>query len=590
MNELVTVLEKEKNNFNFRKYEIEAEYYRNMAEKVYDFFHKDKNLQLDLKDSYQVLVEICQMPPMGFIENPTKYKCFLDNKSLLFVFMDSLIYLSDEDIQKLAKAKIYNFLRIFNSLNTEEANKQNFIQLFPLFHEIWSDFLSFFLTLNEKQRLIFCKYLVLNSEDIPAQAWTSEDSKNFYNKYEEYARLKERQLRQKRKEILNKQKAYESVIQKLKQIPSSHYIQLTESEIDSLSVNHLELVFQFILSNNQLLYHECAKQLDILNGQAENRLNEIFMAHQIPLLKEKENISKVLQQDEVEIQNRVLWVQNHYSKLEEKSLVELLICPQEIYNRFLSFGNLGYFTDSYMEKNLILLLNPNIQAILLKNVEILTRYSIYCKGLNEILFSPNIMENVSLAQHYHLDVANRNVFQSIMDPAFFDTYDIWIENGIEGYWFQNYSVIKDDIQNITKRILISFAMQLQPFDKEGNLQDFVLSAKNFSISDKELDQYLPHTNINFMQSENKMILDQSSRKNIEEGMDLFLPESSNPLCYCVGNLILSKPKVLRNLQALEDKSLLDAILYGSILSSSQCLEIINQMSILKSTKLARQKK
>jgi len=584
MNELIISLEKEKNELNFKKYEIEAAYSRNMADKVYNFFNHGVELNLDMKSSYQTLVEICQMPPMSFIEDPEKYECLLENKSLLFIIVGTMHRLSKEDIQKLNKIKIYNFPIIINSLNIEREFKKKLLEILPLFHEILKDLVTFYLSLNEEQEKIFVKYAALNCSAIPGKEWYSENASDIQKVYEENAKLKERKLRQKRKEILSKQKAYESVINKLEQIPTSNYIYLTENEIESLSANSLESVFKYIVKNNQEVYCHSTKQVDILNGKAENRLNEIFMTHHIPLLKEKENISRVLRQEESEIQDRLLWLKDHFKQLEEKALVELLICPREIYDRLILFSQ--YFTYEFMQQNFIRLLQPDIQTLILKNTEILAEYQINCKGLNEILLSKELQKNINLAQHYKLDISDKNVLLSITDKVFFDAYDIWIENGIEMYWSQNYPVIKDDIQNITKRILISLTMQLQPFDSQGNLQDFVLNAKKFYVSDNELDNYLPHTNLNFIEVENKMLLDQSSRKNIKEDIDLPLPQSENSLCYSLGNVLISKPKVLRNLQVLEDKSsILDAVLYGSLLSVNQCLEIVDQLS--NSSKLTR---
>ena len=181
---------------------------------------------------------------------------------------------------------------------------------------------------------------------------------------------------------------------------------------------------------------------------------------------------------------------------------------------------------------------------------------------------------------------NNNNFNYLNDSYNFDIFDILIENGIDIDLLDENVLSKDDIENFIKRIYICLSLNIPIYTKSGNINRSFLLGNNFYAQDDSLDDYILKSRYeneelnNYIKNNlrNKIHYDINI---IEEYKRLEMFKSKDELYYDIDGIIISRPKVMRNLTLFHNSnlinkdSILTSIIYNSYLSDEE-IELIKK--------------
>lgn len=227
---------------------------------------------------------------------------------------------------------------------------------------------------------------------------------------------------------------------------------------------------------------------------------------------------------------------------------------------------------------------------LINNYEILSTivpmFDFNSKFYNDnILFidTLNLKQTINVLKEYKFTEQESDYFTYILsNPALINIFDILLEKSLPLELIFLLGKTNNPLNTI-KRILIYQQINTPIIDKNGNLKKDIYDEKRFIISDQELDSYLNNIVNEILQLEIKgeTVANEENTLFIEELDRVYLNDKRT---YKIGETIISRPKVLKNLNYCINnkmdirKSFIPVLITGSIYDERDLFEIssINQ--------------
>ena len=255
-------------------------------------------------------------------------------------------------------------------------------------------------------------------------------------------------------------------------------------------------------------------------------------------------------------------------------LIEMLLNRKYINTKFIN-NNIDILVDNEELKkvcdNILLLADNGAYDIDHINYKVLRYENSYLKAILDLyhIYDISICDNVDLAKL--LDVKN------------FDIIDSLIEENIDKNVIEEI-LCRDDALNIVKRIHINNLIEADSLNDDGSLGNEVKSNK-FFVANSNLDKLSCNHVSEFQNSDIRELFSLSPRLDISEEiinsnfikyMDENYLDQGN---YNIGGNIISRVKVLRNLECLKntanlnEEALFDSIIYNSMLSVDELYTI-----------------
>lgn len=205
-----------------------------------------------------------------------------------------------------------------------------------------------------------------------------------------------------------------------------------------------------------------------------------------------------------------------------------------------------------------------------------------------IVNEPKVFEKTLSFLKMQLDITNcykisldgkNKSFEILKDYKLLDLVDNFIELGLNEYIENNLQVIVSDNYNLINRIILANKLGIEIFDDSNNIKNKILNKSKFYISDDRLKEITINYSINHINPKYELILKNNKRNFISnqarELLSILFCYEKNDLIYEFNNTIISKNRVLRNLEVilncdeLKDETsieiLFQAILYGSFI-------------------------
>lgn len=209
-----------------------------------------------------------------------------------------------------------------------------------------------------------------------------------------------------------------------------------------------------------------------------------------------------------------------------------------------------------------------------------------------LLMDHNALEKViSLINAYGLHYASSNDYSLFEKPKLIEIADSFIELGLENFIRMNPQYIRENSGIILKRLQMCKLFGIE-FESGAKLPSMITNPQfkiyDNLISDNDLDDYIPNAVPRFADA-NAFEAIERSQVTIEP--DKEIPElkayQKGDLTYKIGNTIISRLKVLRNLSIIDQSDLssglsreqriFNAMIHGSNLSDDELTNLSRQL-------------
>lgn len=209
-----------------------------------------------------------------------------------------------------------------------------------------------------------------------------------------------------------------------------------------------------------------------------------------------------------------------------------------------------------------------------------------------LLMDHNALEKViSLINAYGLHYASSNDYSLFENPKLIELADSFIELGLENFIRMNPQYIRENSSIILKRLQMCrlFGIELE----SGTKLPSMITNPQFKIHDNlicdnDLDEYIPNAVPRFADA-NAFEAIERSQVTIEPDKEILELKSyqKGNLTYKIGNIIISRLKVLRNLSIINQSDLssglsreqiiFNAMIHGSNLSDDELTNLSRQL-------------
>jgi len=222
--------------------------------------------------------------------------------------------------------------------------------------------------------------------------------------------------------------------------------------------------------------------------------------------------------------------------------------------------------------------------------------------LNPNLFHSNLEElqtQLELIKKYGLGISNKGL-ETLNSPELLDLVDNYIELGLGSYIQNNAQLISDSKRGIIDRIIVSYKLGINIFNENHRIVTKVTNPNKFYLPENQLKALIINYSTNYINPEYQRVLNNGKRNVISfdysELLNLLKPYEIDELCYKFGNTLISKNRILRNLEViLKDEELcqkdftevlFQSILYKSLITSDdraiECIyNIVNSLPKLE---------
>ncbi len=357
-------------------------------------------------------------------------------------------------------------------------------------------------------------------------------------------------------------------------------------DLDSLEKNFKEnnvLLCRAIIYNNELNDKEYSTLLSEIKSQIKlNPKEEIIEKYQLPIKSEE-----VLVDLDV-FKNKINIIDKYAKSLLNYSNILLILVNKVDYDKLimlLEYVSNNIITEKFICNNIEKLSDRLSLLNMINNIKTLTLFEVNIKELvkkdinNDILFFNNtfIYNLLSRYKSYNIDLSKPFYRFNFLRKDYSYLIDKYIEMG-------EYELLNNNFQNligtedyIYKRCILYKELGYA-LDDDGKLRSSLKTEKNFIISDKELNNTIVENANSFIPEEILEKINESNFNTIYNEVNLdFLEENRiNNLTYVIGNLIVSRNKVIRIANLLcyyfKDKySYTDLILYSIIYNQVKLL-------------------
>lgn len=358
---------------------------------------------------------------------------------------------------------------------------------------------------------------------------------------------------------------------------------------ENIYIDIFKQIFKYQKEKYDLLIEQ---KNTLLEDNLKNKYKELLKKYNIDYEKLEQDIKDVLNKCDnlniLDIKFNLLNIDNNIVLTEEllNSIIDMDI--KQIRN-LKHLMDSGIVTKNTICKNLDLINddydNFNNNAKIMMNHKISLDNKIYDE---DILFINNqeLLQNEKMLKVYRNELSKGD-YTYLNDSNSFDILDVLIENNLPLDSFDNYSLNNKDISNLIKRLSICTDLDIDIYTVSGNLNRSFLLGNKFYIPEEALDEYIVTSNyydeniINFIRNNNRNNINKNINL-IEEFNELENYKSEDELSYNIDGLIISRPKVMRNLtlfletENINDNNILQSIIYNSNFND-------NDIEIIKST-------
>ena len=260
----------------------------------------------------------------------------------------------------------------------------------------------------------------------------------------------------------------------------------------------------------------------------------------------------------------------------------------------------GYIDNTFINKNIDVLLSGSQFNELCNNIDVLVKYNIDIGRLSNknasVLLSDNndLKSILSMYSLYNIEINDNNI-SNVLDISNLDLLDSFIEEGCYEFIRKNANYLCCGGNELVKRIHINSLVGEESI-VNGKLDDSLQSQTAFFVPDCKLDEVWCNKTSQFQDKKIFDTLNSSKRLYISE--DVFNSDYIKKLDekylilgnYNINGIIISRIKLLRNMEALKnvDSSLADKIfnsmIYNSMLTTD---EIYALKGILSDNKIKK---
>ncbi len=244
-------------------------------------------------------------------------------------------------------------------------------------------------------------------------------------------------------------------------------------------------------------------------------------------------------------------------------------------------------TFKFMNENTSLdKINANLEFLMSKKIE--PKISNYDE---KILFLPieqlRTNENL-LFSFYHKNKSDNN-FNYLYNSFYMDALDFLIENGLSVDLLDNNKLTKEEMYNFIKRTQICLSLDIDIYTAGGNINRSFLLGKGFYCKAEDLDKYMLVSQLEdekvikeLKEAKRNHINDEICNLEVMEKLEEY--RSEDGLTYEIEEMILSRPKVMRNLtyfyeqNKITENNILQSIIFNSNLENKE-IETIKEKVI-----------
>ena len=370
---------------------------------------------------------------------------------------------------------------------------------------------------------------------------------------------------------------------------------------DITNLNKIDFQLLSSIDNNIYMYifndlFSCQQKQYELLIQENHTLKDLLESKTLDILFSKFNIDYSL----FDIETKKLLLESNDLKNLENNLSELGIdgkdnLSYELVNILLNIPNkklkeYGYYLKSKILSKQLLLRNLNLFSSneFKANCFIVQSNNLSFANQNydeRILLKQNkeLSNNNTLLSYYNRTSLDNN-FSYLYNSYYFDILDFLLENNINMNILDNISLTEEVAENFMKRVLICENLCIPIYNKNGNLNRSFLLGNNFYCKAKDLDDYILKSS--YESDELNSFIKNSMRNTINSDIILIdefqkLEEfkSLDGLFYDIDGIIVSRPKIMRNLtlfyneDQINSDTILASIIYNMNLNDEE-IELI----------------
>lgn len=338
-------------------------------------------------------------------------------------------------------------------------------------------------------------------------------------------------------------------------------------------------VFKLALEEQEKRYQKALREEEESKLQDENILiDNILQKYKIVFKTLSEEIKSLLIQDiNIDLLDknmRLLHIDNK-DNLTVNIFKFLLNTPVKEMNHYGYLLNKGYlskqtFFDYIDGENDIEYLNNNASMILSQNIS--SQVPNYDENI--LFLDANELKLNSQLLSWYKKKTTDNIFNYLYSSDAYDTLDILIENDLDLALLDNHKLSLEQIDAFRKRLQISTSVGIDIYTKSGNVNRSFLLGKGFYCEEEKLDEYMLHSSLENEDIMNELKLNKLNHineniMNLEVVQKLEVYKRDDDLAYVIDDIIISRPKVMRNLtyfyekNKLNDDTVIQSIIYNS---------------------------
>lgn len=479
----------------------------------------------------------------------------------------------------------YSFPNIIkNSIFDDENYLNTFKRMLRLFYSYNNEFNPDFLTLSYKK--------ILNKEIDPESAKKTADKlKRKLNKnlgvekirddiYNYYKNL----LQDSNKFIVstkNQYHAYMALLANLQHIEKLPYT-IDVSLIKNIDDETIFALYQYATELNQSFCKELFRQREILtqDSQKNKKLQLKKSGYDIARISTSKLNFLLKYADMAELEKVInylvglsvtlidMYSDNGIYILANTNYEIVVKINELLVKNIINLNFLNQYPQIFFDKDIINnvagLYNTisNNMTILKQNYETIDSYI----GEMLLMDSQTLVNNINTLKQYNPKF-NKNI---LSNANLLDCLDLFIELGFSDYIKESTLDINENSYMIFKRYYVSKLINFKSKDLKSKIETGV----DFYISDNDLDDYIINNVSDYIPKEISDVLDSSPRNVISNNeLKQFDNYFRDNLTYDFNGILISKNKILRNLNCLENSNLnycyedllFSAIIYGSIL-------------------------
>lgn len=516
--------------------------------KVYNEYRKNSKklftLEIDDKEQYDYRINIAFNKLFVALPNPEYFKSFLNMHIIVDELKVMLKEYYDEELSDASKDSI------FSELEQSLFKGRNFNRFVE----------------KEKRKLI----------NLRIKQFIEINKITLFEEYDAIRKYYEKIVKE-AKDIVkktNKQiKSLEELDYKLKYVNPDRLLKIDSIEgliiDDEIKYNYL----LFVLEHNNAIYKKEEEKNIEFNNNGFNKLEILFSKYGFNFNdfneEEKTNIINNTTHNQVEtILNSIKYSELLFISDYVSEFAKIIVSSKPEIIKFIDVLLKNKIIDKkFIFKNINILCDTNEYNNLYNNIKCLSDVGINLNNLfkdnQDILLSNNqkLIEKINILNEYQLKLNKEDVynFKILKDDSMLDLLDNFIELGLKDIILENPKYLDVNGFDIIKRIMICNLIGINPINKSNKIIGSINTGNNFYLEPKDYDNFIidykeDYQNplcVNVLKA-NPCTIISSSIKNhnfIKKLDELYMKDE---LTYIINGVIISRNRVLRNLEVLSN--------------------------------------